>query len=158
MKNYIRNNDKNYRNEKEANMTDEFIQNWLTQNGAKNRMWVELGSVLGVTTSQVHNYYHNTWSKRFYVDAEQFKKELHDIMSEVYSNQTDSRELIRLTKEEFLDHHRDVTFHSGYLLQLMYRVLYQLRKQNNAPTDRAQRSTHAEHRAPDNDAVKNIDE
>ena len=35
-------------------------------NTNRRSMWPELAVELGATTQQVHDYYHNTWTKQFY--------------------------------------------------------------------------------------------
>lgn len=114
----------------EDELTDQFIYNWLNSNSAKNKIWVELGQTLGVTASRVHNYYHNTWSRQFYTDAELYKKQIYEIMESIYSNDTPTQDLIQITKEKFCERFSDISFHSGYLLQLIYRISYQLRNKN----------------------------
>eukprot|EP00703_Trepomonas_sp_PC1_P002211 JAP94395.1 Hypothetical protein TPC1_12966 [Trepomonas sp. PC1] len=107
-------------------MTDEFIYKWLHTNGAKKGMWAELGEQLGVTANRAHNYYHNTWSKKFFVDAEKYKKFVYEIMDGLYDPDKPIPQLIQQTKEKFCEMFKEVSFHSGYLLQLIYRISYQI--------------------------------
>ena len=107
-------------------MTDEFIYNWLRSHGAKKGMWADLGKVLGVKPSRAHNYYYNTWSKRFFIDAELYKKQVREVMDEIYTADKPISEIVQLTKEVFCEKYKDCSFHNGYLLQLIYRIAYQI--------------------------------
>ena len=39
-------------------------------------MWETIGRSLGVSGDQIHNYYHNTWTKQFYDSLSPFLTEL----------------------------------------------------------------------------------
>ncbi|CAL6025368.1 Conserved_hypothetical protein [Hexamita inflata] len=40
----------------------------------KDSFWMEMGAELNVSHRKLHDYYHNTWSKRFYTDITPYKQ------------------------------------------------------------------------------------
>ena len=145
LRQYILMHDESGKLSRTEDLTDELMHEWMATNNAKNGIWAELGGLLKVKASVVHNYYHNTWSKRFFENADQYKLQVREVMEEVYSADVPAKELVQRAKEVFCERYAPLRFHSGYLVQLVYRVYYQTQrraekgKARKAPKERQTR-------------------
>lgn len=53
-------------------------------------MWVTIGETLGVKSKQIHDFFHNTWVKRFYDDLNQYKDKLMHLLQREATRSTGS--------------------------------------------------------------------
>ncbi|CAL6083129.1 Conserved_hypothetical protein [Hexamita inflata] len=76
-------------------------------------IWEFVASIIKVTTTQSHNYYHNTWCMQFYDDISPYRHILTNLVKQ--NSQKDSSELV----QQFLDQYKDKNFSRHAVQQIV---------------------------------------
>ena len=76
-------------------------------------LWRDIGQQLQVTAGQVHNYYHNTWTRKFFADLNPYRQELQDFIAKYLTTQEFSATQIA---NDFQAMHPDVNFNRYQLM------------------------------------------
>lgn len=68
----------------------------------KQSFWIAMGNIMDVSPKQLHDYYHNTWSKRFFSDLNPYKLEIQELIEEIRKQhpQLSKKEMIRTVIRE----------------------------------------------------------
>ena len=70
-----------------------------------------------MTAGQVHNYYHNTWTRKFFADLNPYRQELQDFIAKYLITQEFSATQIA---NDFQAMHPDVNFNRYQLMQTIH--------------------------------------
>ncbi|KAH0573476.1 hypothetical protein SS50377_25596 [Spironucleus salmonicida] len=95
----------------------------------KRGIWTTIAQALQVTQLQVHDYFHNTWSKQFYTDIKEFKTQLENICCKQNLYLSD-KTLVQLVSGIFKEQNKALNIHNKSLHQAINRCLQKIRKDN----------------------------
>ena len=73
-----------------------------TEEKIKQSFWITMGNIMDLPPKQLHDYYHNTWSKRFFDDLNPHKIEIQEMIEEIRKKnpQMTKKEMIRTVIRE----------------------------------------------------------
>lgn len=84
-------------------------------------MWVTIGETLNVKSKQIHDYFHNTWIKRFYDDLNPYKDQLMRLLQKEASHSSGStHEIVNHVIQQFQQQYPRANIH----VQSTYIFLY----------------------------------
>ncbi|CAL6002937.1 Conserved_hypothetical protein [Hexamita inflata] len=89
----------------------------------KQSFWVDMGEMMRVKPKKLHDYFHNTWSKKFYDDLEPYKNFVQETISKVHDE--DRKLLMRNVLRTLQNTYPTKKFHYQTLYQF---VNYKLRQ------------------------------
>lgn len=115
--------------------TETQVYDFLRAQQQKYGIWAELAESLGILQNQAHNFYHNTWSRRFYPALEPFFPQLNELVQQHKKQTRCQQKAITAAKQEFLALHPGKEFHQSHLQQLLNRFYGKPLKQEPAQSE-----------------------
>ncbi|CAL6061289.1 Conserved_hypothetical protein [Hexamita inflata] len=101
----------------------------------KRYMWVKVAQLCSCTKQQVHDYYHNTWTKQFYDDILQYKAELNQLVRKASSTKQAKDAIIKETIEQLSVNHPSKRFHNRGIYQYLNQIVLKLTKNGKVPEE-----------------------
>ncbi|CAL6062408.1 Conserved_hypothetical protein [Hexamita inflata] len=91
----------------------------LSQVKSKHGMWNKVAILCGATEKQVHDYYHNTWSKQFCDSYEEYKDQLNEQLLNLMQSKMRKSDVLNQLIGQLQLEHPDKNFHTISLRQLL---------------------------------------
>ena len=79
----------------------------------RRSIWVAIGELLSVSSQKVHDYFHNTWSKKLCVDTGTFAEEMKELLQKC--PRKSQAAAVRYVVHEVEKRHQDETLHKRTL-------------------------------------------
>ncbi|CAL6045275.1 Conserved_hypothetical protein [Hexamita inflata] len=86
---------------------------------SKHGMWNKVAILCGATEKNVHDYYHNTWSKQFCDSYEEYKDQLNEQLPQLMQSDMRKSDVLNQLIGQLLLEHPDKNFHTISLRQLL---------------------------------------
>ncbi|CAL5971529.1 Conserved_hypothetical protein [Hexamita inflata] len=91
--------------------TDQQIYEGIISLQDRRGLWGQIADILDILPQQAHDYYHNTWSKQFFVQFDEFKPYLTEQITQHINDDSTKKEIITNILNEFLASKPDIKFH-----------------------------------------------
>ncbi|CAL5995819.1 Conserved_hypothetical protein [Hexamita inflata] len=103
---------------------DAFYEFQNNDDQIKASFWIEMSQTMTINVphKKLHDYYHNTWSKRFYTDIQSYKYEILNLMD--HKIKTDSvKQYVKLIIQNLENKYKHTSFHYNSVYQFVnYRM------------------------------------
>ncbi|CAL6004675.1 Conserved_hypothetical protein [Hexamita inflata] len=86
-------------------------------------IWQSIANQLVSTSTEVHDYFFNTWQLRFYEDVGNYKHQLKQIFTEVYNDAQAPKDIINKCIEIFNQQHPHNQCNERKMYQVIYRYI-----------------------------------
>ncbi|CAL6040932.1 Conserved_hypothetical protein [Hexamita inflata] len=97
----------------------------------KSSFWIEMSTIMNVSHKKLHDYYHNTWSKRFYTEIGGYKVEITN-MIDLSNNQDTVKDIVKNVVYQLERRHKNCRFHYNTVYQF---VNYKIKSKEQVSID-----------------------
>ncbi|CAL6066738.1 Conserved_hypothetical protein [Hexamita inflata] len=97
----------------------------------KSGTWAKVAVLCGVTEKNVHDYYHNTWSKQFCDSYEEYKPEMLRQLERLVNTSMPKSEVLHQIIFNLQQQHPEKNFHSISLRQILAHAYERLQKKQH---------------------------
>ncbi|CAL6080974.1 Conserved_hypothetical protein [Hexamita inflata] len=102
--------------------SDRQVYKQIHQIFTKYGIWIKVGTLCGATEKNVHDYFHNTWSKQFCDSYDQYKEQLALQMQKLVDANLSKSAAINTVIDQFQEQHPHENFHIISLRQVLWRI------------------------------------
>ncbi|CAL6045239.1 Conserved_hypothetical protein [Hexamita inflata] len=99
---------------------------------SKHGMWAKIANLCGVTEKNVHDFYHNTWSKQFCDSYEEYKPEMNRQLELLIKSGMAKSEVLNQIIGNLQQQHPEKNFHSISLRQILAHAYERLQKNQHS--------------------------
>ncbi|CAL5981133.1 Conserved_hypothetical protein [Hexamita inflata] len=115
----------------------------------KNGTWAKIATLCGATEKNVHDYYHNTWSKQFCDSYDEYKPEMFQQLEQLVNSSTAKSEVLHQIIYNLQQQYPEKNFHSISLRQILAHAYERLQKKQRRPSQAHENDRHESNRQND---------